>query len=463
MSESERIEHDGLTYELTGAYATLLGPTGGAASGSGEGTPAFYPGKALTIPASVAGIPVVRIGQGAFANHQALETVVGPSTIVALDDGAFAGCSSLLQVKLPGVSSIGNETFAGCAALESVDSESGVGSIGAAAFCDCRALRFIGTSASLGVIGPAAFLGCASLGGLLAETFRGCKAYGVEERDCGAKILYRRVSETTASIVGAWDFGAEELTIPERVDGGALTTTEIASGAFQFNAPRRVSLPSTLTSIGEGAFAGSAGLEQVDFNDAPVEVIGAMAFCRCPRLDSPLPSSVRQIGARAFEGCSSLWRFEGGLPKALRELGFCAFAGAGIAAVRIPSEVSYVAPGAFAGCRDLEIVVFDGPTGTIASAAFADCPALEEVRLHDGLAAIYHAAFCHCPNLASIEFPDSLQTVGSRAFANSPKLSRPESLRESLLVADDAYARDDAVEYEVHVAKGFSLVKRVGR
>ena len=72
-------------------------------------------GTALEIPSEIDGLRVSVIGDNAFAGCEHIEIVDIPEGIEALGDGAFADCHSLEEVRIPAsVSRVGQNPFAGC-------------------------------------------------------------------------------------------------------------------------------------------------------------------------------------------------------------------------------------------------------------------------------------------------------------------------------------------------------------
>lgn len=60
------------------------------------------------------------IPDNAFSNMENLKSVVLPQDVTAIGAGAFAGCSALESVTLPGVYSIGDGAFDGCSSITSI-------------------------------------------------------------------------------------------------------------------------------------------------------------------------------------------------------------------------------------------------------------------------------------------------------------------------------------------------------
>ena len=96
----------------------------------------------------------------------------------------------------------------------------------------------------------------------------------------------------------------EELVVPEGV-------TELKRCAFMGCLRlKKLSLPSTLKTIGPNAFWGCKALEELNL-PANLETIGEGAFQGCESLTSlTLPAKVKKLGFGAFWGCSGLERVQ---------------------------------------------------------------------------------------------------------------------------------------------------------
>ena len=90
-----------------------------------------------------------------------------------------------------------------------------------------------------------------------------------------------------------------------------------------------LTIPSSVTSIGEGAFSGCSGLTSLTIPSG-VTSIGGGTFSGCSGLTSlTIPSSVTSIRDYAFYGCS------------------------GLTSLTIPSGVTWIGDEAFSGCSGL--------------------------------------------------------------------------------------------------------------
>ena len=121
---------------------------------------------AVTIPATVNGYTVTKIGAGAFMDSKA-SSITLPNTIVALGSFSFHSCINLQSIAVPaGVTLIPDEFAYGCQHLSSVTIPEGVTKIDDSAFYGCTSLTDIDIPASVTEIGKLAFYGCTSLAGI---------------------------------------------------------------------------------------------------------------------------------------------------------------------------------------------------------------------------------------------------------------------------------------------------------
>jgi hypothetical protein len=99
----------------------------------------------------------------------------------------------------------------------------------------------------------------------------------------------------------------------------------------------------------------------------------------------------------------------------------------GIIVASIDSEkLTSIPEYAFAGCKDMEAVMFSDKITTIANSAFEDCTALETVNFPDALESTGDRAFAGCTALNSILFNEHLKIVGEGAFAGCTNLENPD-------------------------------------
>ena len=111
------------------------------------------------------------------------------------------------------------------------------------------------------------------------------------------------ISGSSATVTGYTGSGSR-VTIPSTL--GGATVTAIDKYAFEGLDITSVSIPSTVKSIGTGAFQNCTELTSVSLPSG-LTSLGNVAFKNCQSLTSvSIPSSLGSIGAGAFQGCSSL-------------------------------------------------------------------------------------------------------------------------------------------------------------
>ena len=165
------------------------------------------------------GSKITSVGDAAFENCEALETVSGPSVttigarafcgcaalssapmskVTKVGANAFESCTALKKVKLPKAMSIGASAFKDCSALSSAEAPAAK-SLGASAFSGCKALKSF-SSAKVTSIGSSAFEGCKKLG-TASFTAAGLNKVGARAF-FGCKVLKRLTFKTTKLTAG---------------------------------------------------------------------------------------------------------------------------------------------------------------------------------------------------------------------------------------------------------------------
>ena len=178
-----------------------------------------YAGNATTlnIPAQIQGLPVTAIGNYTFQPCDSLKSITIPSSVTTIGGSAFAVCSSLTSVTIP----------------------SSVTSIGDIAFSDCERLTNVSISSSVMYIGGGAFWGCSSLTSITVEN-RNPYYASIDG------ILFDKNIRTIIKYPDGKT--ARTYTIPSSV-------TTIGGGAF-YNCSNltSITIPSSVTSVGWDAF-----------------------------------------------------------------------------------------------------------------------------------------------------------------------------------------------------------------
>ena len=130
-----------------------------------------------------------------------------------------------------------------------------------------------------------------------------------------------------------------------------------------------------------------------------------------------LPESVTSIGEYAFYGCKNLTSVT--LPESLTGIGSYAFYGCkSLTGITIPKGVTMIENDVFHGCESLTGVTIPESVTAIGSEAFAGCKKLTRVNFEAGKATVYADAFDDCSNLAEVHSP-SLEAWFGLTFVES--------------------------------------------
>ena len=201
------------------------------------------------------------------------------------------------------------------------------------------------------------------------------------------------------------------VTIPDSV-------TTIGDYAFFYciGLTGTLTIPDSVTTIGDYAFFYCIGLTGTLTIPNSVTTIGHSAFCQCSGLTGALtiPNSVTTIGEMAFEQCEGLTEVT--IPDSVTTIGCCAFNFCeGLKSVTIPNSITTIDFATFRGCSITEIIIPNSVT-TIGEYAFSSCDNLTEITIPDSVTTIEICAFEWCKGLTEITIPNSVTTIGSCAF-----------------------------------------------
>ena len=217
-------------------------------------------------------------------------SVTIPIGVTFIGEQAFRGCRGLTSVTIPNsVTSIGEVAFSDCSGLTSVTIGNSVTSIGDYVFSGCSGLTSVTIGNSVTSIGDGAFYYCSGLTSINV-------ASGNTHYSSIDGVLYNYVQDTLMQCPCA----KTSITIPNSV-------TSIGEHAFENCSDlTSVTIPNSVTSIGGSAFWCCRGLTSVTIGNS-VTSIGEDAFYNCSGLTSvTIGNSLTSIGYRAFYECLNL-------------------------------------------------------------------------------------------------------------------------------------------------------------
>ncbi len=167
---------------------------------------------------------------------------------------------------------------------------------------------------------------------------------------------------------------------------------DITYGNMRYNSITSVSLTDDITSIGAYQFAG------------------------LPFESFTIPSTVTSIGVGAFSGCKNLKIIN--IPTGVTEIPTSSFYGCiKLSSIENLDSITSIGEYAFAECASL--IKISIPNVEIKTGLFQNCINLQKVNLDDDIEIIGDNAFNGCKSLSNLTLPSKLTTVGSQAFANS--------------------------------------------
>ena len=373
------------------------------------------------------------------------------------------------------ITTIGNDIFADCVNITSIELSSSITDIAVNAFVSCSKLESIKVDANNtryasqdGILYnksktdficiPKAIKGAISIPNgidtISNSLFKDRKDITSIELLDSVKIIednafYNCSGLTSINIPG------DIMSIGENTFYGCdnLTTATIPTVALEYISKSKLQsiVINGGNSIGERAFYSCSNLTSIALSS--VTDIGEQAFYNCDHLTRiDIPSIVTSIGRDAFNGCSNLmgvyvtgiasWcAIEFGnaqanpltfaqklylngelvknleIPNTVESIGDYAFNGcSGLTEIKLPNNLTSIGISAFSGCDNIVIATIP----TIAIGVITKSK-LRAVVINGG-SMINNGSFTDCNNLVSIEISSGVTSIGSAAFSGCSNL-----------------------------------------
>lgn len=362
----------------------------------GSSTIVAYAGPpwAVTIPATIHGLPVTSIGYEAFFQNENLTSVIITNSVTSIGDFAFYQCFNLSGITIPNsVTNIGNATFQSCSSLTNITIPNGVTRIGNSTF-DSSGLTRITIPDGVITIDNYAFQDCA----------------------------------------------LTSISVPNSV-------TSIGDDAFDYcESLTNVIIGNGIASIGPSVFENCSSLLSVTLGSG-LSNIGDSAFLLCPRL--------MEFNVSAFN--SNYSSYAGVLfNRNQTTLVQCPEGITG--AYIVPDSVTSIGNHAFEECNGLTSVTIGKNVGDIENNAFLFCSSLTRVKIPDNVTNIGTAAFANCLILNSVTVGNGVISIGSYAFEQCYGLTSILFCGNAPAPTDDAtvFASDsDATVFYLPGTKGW--------
>ena len=483
---------DGIYYNFDQENKTAMVTNAGNVGGS-DGNSAGYTQSEIIIPEKVsyngAVYTIASIGYLAFYDCSYLTSITIPNSVTEVGGGVFYGCENLRSVVLSeNVTSlpmgIVSENYGGaydyyyyygffgrCSSLTSITIPNSVTSIGDLAFSGCSSLTSIIIPNSVTEVGGGVFCACENL-----------KSVVLSENMISLPDYYEYKE---------WNGSFYNLGFFERCS--SLTS---------------ITIPNSVTSIGNYAFAGCSSLTSVQWNVKKCSDFSydSRPFDGCEQITSftfgdnvehipaflcrgmtgltsiSISNSVTSIGEYAFADCSSLTSIT--IPNSVTEFGDFILADCNNiqilnAPVQIFNHVTEVYQTQFSNKltevhitdgeldengfnyinrskKSLHTIDLAGTTNTVINdLAFYDCYKLENLMLPGNLETIGFKAVAECYQLKEINIPASVVEINDAAFENCRSI-------KSITFGGQAEAKSFASRMKRAAADGDVALQRIG-
>ena len=292
-------------------------------------------------------------------------------------------------------------------------------------------------------------------------------------------------------------YSESKLIIPNSVwyNGIKYPVTSIRYHAFyECKSLTEVTIPNSVTTIGNGAFDSCTGLQKVIWNarnadyynglsyDSPfsncdrltdfvfgeeveyipdylcfqltslkklvignsVTTIGMWAFYECTGLtEVTISNSVTTIGYKAFDGCTGLQKVIWNARNA-QDLQYVydnpIFPDCNqLTDFVFGEEVEHIPDFLCNNLRLLNTIVIPNSVTTIGDGAFNSCTGLTEVTIPNSVTSIGSSAFSGCTGLTEVTIPNSVTTIGERAFSGCTGLTEVTILNSVTTIGNGAF------------------------
>jgi uncharacterized repeat protein (TIGR02543 family) len=435
------------------------------------------------------------IGRNMFLNCTSLSSVSMSDTVTSIGSNAFNSCRSLTEINLnkvstiadsafkntalqsidlSGVSSVSYFLFDGCASLKTVNMETSTADLSMYMFNNCTSLSSVSLPKGISAIPKGAFYGCSSLESMvIPDTVLtiGIKAFygtGITTLTVGDNVnsigddAFAHCSNLTTATLGKSvvaipaDIFYEDAKLTSITINGSITS--IGSNAFDGTGLKSFNIPATVTSIGTMFCANTSAVITVDKDNEAFAVEGGALYDKaitkmieCSPATSgaiELPTTVKEIGAHAFDGCSKVTsvKFDG----ELTTIGKYAFNNCtGIVTMDIPETVTTIGDYAFMGCTSITTAVVPSAITAIPNGLFDNCTSLKTVTVSSNIKSIGSNAFGNCNALTSFDFYNVI-SIGDRAFEKCVALNTVTIPASVVSIGTSAFLNCDGLQYVVY-------------
>jgi len=396
----------------------------------------------VTIPASVTysnyTYPVKTIGTSAFEGCSNLQSVTLPSSITAIYTDAFYGCRKLGSVNLEeGLTNINQRAFYNCN-LTSITIPSTVTSMGNKAFYGNPLVSVVWkpVECSVGTGEDAPFY---SAGSTITSFKFGEQVEKVPPYICrNLSKIDTIVLPPSVYSLGTYSFAY--CTSLKSINLPVTQKTLPVSFLEGCSSLETIELPATLTTISTDVFYGCSSLKEINLHEG-ITTINQRAFYNCKLSTITIPSTVTSIGNIAFQGnplTSVIWKpancsigtgdnapfystssqiktfLFGDSVKTIP--GYLCNNMKKLENITLPEKLTTINQNAFYGCSLLKDVTIPATVTSIGTYAFAFCTSIKNFAFPDGIKTIATSVLEGNTALMSVKIPESVTTINGDAF-----------------------------------------------
>ena len=349
----------------------------------------------LTVPEGVK-----KIAPEAFEGINTLYRVILPDSLLEIGESAFKNCGGLQYVSIgSGLETIGREAFGGCRNLKEISLPDGIREIPEYCFLKDINLKTVRLPAGLTAIRDNAFNGCCYLE---EADFSACTALETIgetafRRSALKKIILPDSVKSLGKGAFAYPVGMNVLVLSKGLEEipdecfyhcNHLKSLEIPGNIrrigkeafYQARDMNSLKLPEGLESIGEGAF-------RTFIDNVLVYNSHGRRYSSLKKLE--IPSSLRTLGSGAFAGCDAMTAVTFREPCSLEEIPDMCFALCTyLKEIRIPGSILRIGENAFRYCSALTKAILEEGTAETGSEVFRDCEKLKQLDLPASLTTI---------------------------------------------------------------------------
>ena len=330
----------------------------------------------------------------------------GPN-VTTIQPGIFVG-ANMTELTIPNhITEVGTRAFEGCKSLRKLTISGGVGTIRNSAFCDCDALEELiiedgsvplrlSCSYTISTVSPfnTSPLKSIYIGRNITQIWNG--------EPFSPTVYSQGIFSVSSNI---WNESHPDLKTNVTI---GQNVTAINDYMFSYTPTETITIPSSVTSIGNHAFDYCKRLTSITIPNS-VTSIGAGAFTGCLTLDNlTLPEYLTVIDANAFNDCKNL------------------------SAISIPGTVTSIGRNAFNNCLALKTITFE-PSPTSAALnlnpvtlddnryynPFTDCP-LESANLNrEVIENNFNGLFSQKEKLSSVTLGEQVKNLSASMFYNT--------------------------------------------